>query len=109
MTCVLSPTGLVPWFSKTKGSTYATLLHHPFLFRENQHSAQEVAFAVRRHHVMIGCDKLYVQIQRVQVVVNEHIKRDGRNPSCYLLSTVLVLPEEEGMMQQSGVSISLSF
>ena len=34
--CVLSPTGLIPWFSKTEGNTYATLLHHPFLFKENQ-------------------------------------------------------------------------
>ena len=31
------------------------------------------------------------------------------NPSCYLLSTVLDFPEEERMMQQSSVSISLSF
>ena len=37
------PTGLIPWFSKTEGNTYATLLHHPFLFGENQRSAQEVA------------------------------------------------------------------
>ena len=37
------PTGLIPWFSKTEGNTYATLLHHPFLFVENQRSAQEVA------------------------------------------------------------------
>ena len=29
--------------------------------------------------------------------------------ACYLLSTALVFPEEEGMMQQSSVSISLSF
>ena len=28
-----SPTGLIPWFSKTKGNTSATLLHHPFLFK----------------------------------------------------------------------------
>ena len=28
---------------------------------------------------------------------------------CYLLSTALVFPEEEGRMQQSSVSISLSF
>ena len=31
--CVLSPTGLIPWFSKAKGNTYSTLLHHPFLFK----------------------------------------------------------------------------
>ena len=24
-----SPTGLIPWFSKTEGNTYATVLHHP--------------------------------------------------------------------------------
>ena len=32
-TCAWSPTGLIPWFSKTEGNTYATLLHHPFLFK----------------------------------------------------------------------------
>ena len=37
------PTGLIRWFSKTEGSTYATLLHHPLLFGEIQCSAQEVA------------------------------------------------------------------
>src|SRR6187399_1567414 len=31
-TGVWSPTGLIPWFSKTKGNTYATVLHLPFLF-----------------------------------------------------------------------------
>ena len=30
------PIGLIPSFSKTEGNTYATLLHHPFLFGENQ-------------------------------------------------------------------------
>ena len=33
----------------------------------------------------------------------------ARNPFCNLLSTALVFPEEEGIMQQSSVSISLSF
>ena len=37
------PTGLIPWFSKTEGNTYATLLCHPLLFGEIQRSAQEVA------------------------------------------------------------------
>ena len=32
-TCAWPPTGLIPWFSKTEGNTYATLLHHPFLFK----------------------------------------------------------------------------
>ena len=43
MTCVLSPTGLIPWFSKTEGNTYATLLHHPFLFKGKPTHAEEVA------------------------------------------------------------------
>ena len=43
MTCALSPTGLIPWFSKTEGNTYATLLHHPFLFKGKPTHAQEVA------------------------------------------------------------------
>ena len=33
----------------------------------------------------------------------------ARNSSCYLLSTALDFPEEEMMMQQSSVSISLRF
>src|SRR3954471_15487798 len=33
----------------------------------------------------------------------------AKNSSCYLLSTALDFPEEERMMQQSSVSISLSF
>ena len=27
------PTGFIHWFSKTEGNTYASLLHHPFLFK----------------------------------------------------------------------------
>ena len=37
------PTGLIPWFSKTEGNTYATLLHHPSLFKGKPTHAQEVA------------------------------------------------------------------
>ena len=39
----------------------------------------------------------------------DHPGNDARSPSWYLLSTVLVFPEEEGMMQQSSISISLRF
>src|SRR3954466_2038542 len=39
---MLSPTGLIPWFSKTEGNTYATLLHRPFLFKGKPTHAQEV-------------------------------------------------------------------
>ena len=37
------PTGLIPWFSKNEGNTYATLLHHPSLFKGKPTHAQEVA------------------------------------------------------------------
>ena len=43
VTCAWCPTGLIPWFSKTEGNTYATLLHHPFLFKGKPTHAQEVA------------------------------------------------------------------
>src|SRR6187399_767327 len=36
-TSAWSPTGLIPWFSKTEGNTYATVLHLPFLFEGIQH------------------------------------------------------------------------
>jgi len=39
----LSPTRLIPWFSKAEGNTYSTLLHHPFLFKGKPTQAQEVA------------------------------------------------------------------
>ena len=38
-----SPTGLIPWFPKTEGNTYATLMLHPFLFKGKPTHAQEVA------------------------------------------------------------------
>ena len=47
-TCMLPPTGLIPWFSKTEGNTYATLLHHPFLFKGKPMHAQEVARRISR-------------------------------------------------------------
>ena len=36
---MLSPTGLIPWFSKAEGNTYSTLLHHPFLFKEKTNAS----------------------------------------------------------------------
>ena len=37
------PTGLIPWFSKTKGNTYATLAASPSPLRGKPMQAQEVA------------------------------------------------------------------
>ena len=36
-----SPTGLIPWFRKTEGNTYATMLHHPFLFEGIQRKLEK--------------------------------------------------------------------
>ena len=60
MTFEEPPTGFIPWFSKTEGNIYATLLHHPFLFKGKPTHAQEVvrrisgavageAYATSRH------------------------------------------------------------
>src|SRR6187401_2188279 len=36
-----SPTGLIPWFSKIEGNTYAAVLHHPFLFEGIQRKLEK--------------------------------------------------------------------
>ena len=38
-----SPTGLIPWFAKTEGNTYATLGASPYPLRGKPTQAQEVA------------------------------------------------------------------
>ena len=38
-----SPTGLIPWFSKTKGNTYATIAASPFPLQGKPTQAQDVA------------------------------------------------------------------
>jgi len=37
------PTGLIPWFSKTKGNTYATIVASPFPLQGKLMKAQDVA------------------------------------------------------------------
>ena len=59
------PTGLIPWFSKTKGNTYATLLHHPFLFRGKPTHAQEVG---RRISGAVA-GEIYAQVKTYQVPI----------------------------------------
>ena len=44
--CALSPTGLIPWFSKVKGNTYSALLHHPFLFKEKTNASSRVSTTI---------------------------------------------------------------
>src|SRR6187401_929408 len=40
-TCAWSPTGLIPWFYKTEGNTYATVMHLPFLFEGIQRKLEK--------------------------------------------------------------------
>src|SRR5215216_1678331 len=44
--CVLSPTGLIPWFSTTEGNTYSTLLHHPFLFKGKPNASSRASTCI---------------------------------------------------------------
>ena len=37
------PTGLIPWFSKTEGNTYATIVASPFPLQGKPTQAQDVA------------------------------------------------------------------
>ena len=59
------PTGLIPWFSKTEGNTYATLLHHPFLFKGKPTHAQDV---VRRISGTVA-GEIYAQVKTYQVPI----------------------------------------
>ena len=62
---MLSPTRLIPWFSKTEGNTYATLLHHPFLFKGKPTHAQEVG---RRISGAVA-GEIYAQVKIYQVPI----------------------------------------
>ena len=72
---MLSPTGLIPWFSKTVGNTYATLLHHRFLFKGKLTHAQEVA---RRISGAVA-GEIYAQGKTYQVPIT------NSSPSHYII------------------------
>ena len=59
------PTGLIPWFSKTKGNTYATLLHHPFLFKEKTNTCSRGSKKDFWHR----CQGVYAQVKTYQVPI----------------------------------------
>ena len=56
---------MIPWFSKTEGNTYATLLHHPFLFtgKPTQCSRGSKKDFRRR------CRGVYAQVKTYQVPI----------------------------------------
>ena len=41
------PTGLIPWFSKTEGNTYATIAASPFPLQGKPMQAQDVAAVLK--------------------------------------------------------------
>ena len=56
------PTGLIPWFSKTKGNTYATIAASPFPLQGKQTQAQDVAAILLEgiiyvNYAMLSCCK----------------------------------------------------
>ena len=73
---------MIPWFSKTEGNTYATLLHQPFLVKGKPTHAQEVAEAYLKHHE----DKQTVKCQkneaRNNVLERERERAKSQNKRC---------------------------
>ena len=59
------PTGLIPWFSKTEGNTYATLLHHPFLFKGKPTQGSRGSNKDFWHR----CQGVYAQVKTYQVTI----------------------------------------
>ena len=85
MTCVLPPNGWIPWFSKTEGNTYATVLHHPFLFKGRPTHVQEVARRIlaplpgRLHQVksrldLLASSHLWCRLRTTQDIPSTHHK-----------------------------------
>ena len=59
------PIGLIPWFSKTDGNTYATLPHHPFLFKGKQTQCSRGSKKDFWHR----CRVVYAQVKTYQVPI----------------------------------------
>ena len=59
------PTGLIPWFSKTEGNTYATLLHHPFLFKGKPTQCSRGS----KKDFWRRCQGVYAQVKTYQVPI----------------------------------------
>ena len=60
---------MIPWFSKTEGNTYATLLHHPFLFKGKTTSSRG-----SRKNFWRRCRGDLHQVKTYQVpIINSHL------------------------------------
>ena len=60
-----SPTGLIPWFSKTEGNTYATIAASPFPLQGKPTQAQDVA---RRISGAVA-GEVFAQVKTYQVPI----------------------------------------
>ena len=97
-TCVWPPTGLIPWFSKPEGNIYATLLHHPFLFKGKPTHAQEVArriYGAVAGEVYTKSSQDMISRQRAisgtVVGVSKHKSRHTKYPSQTLIPRITLL------------------
>jgi len=59
------PTGLIPWFSKTEGNTYATIIASPFPLQGKPTQAQDVA---RRISGAVA-GEVFAQVKTYQVPI----------------------------------------
>src|ERR671919_2540073 len=55
----------MPWFSKTEGNTYATLLHHPFLFKGKPTQCSRGS----KKDFWCRCRGVYAQVKTYQVPI----------------------------------------
>ena len=75
VTCASSLTGLIPWFSKTEGNTYATIAASPFPLQGKPTQAQEVA---RRISSAVA-GEVFAQVKTYQVPIT------NSSPSHYII------------------------
>ena len=64
-TCEEPPTGLIPWFSKTEGNTYATIVASPFPLQGKPTQAQDIA---RRISGAVA-GEVFAQVKTYQVPI----------------------------------------
>ena len=68
--CALSPTGLIPWFSKLREILISTLLHHPFLFKGKNNTSSRSC----RKNFWHCCQGDLCQVKTYQVpIINSYL------------------------------------
>ena len=75
------PTGLIPWFSKTEGNTYATLLHHHFLFKGKTNACSRGSKKDFWHRCRGGCTKSSQDLISRQQAISGAVTRETTHKS----------------------------